>query len=49
MKQFFTILLIFNLSLYANFTRDNSKEIVTDATTNLQWQDNIDAKTVTKT
>jgi len=49
MKQIFTILLILNLSLYANFTRDNSKEIVTDTTTNLQWQDNIDAKTVTKT
>jgi len=49
MRQIFTIMLLFNLFLYADIIRDNSKEIVTDTTTNLQWQDNIDAKTVTKT
>ncbi len=32
-----------------SYTRDNAKEIVTDNTTNLQWQDNSDAKTVQKT
>ena len=32
-----------------SYTRDNTKEIVIDNTTNLQWQDNSDAKTVQKT
>jgi len=30
----------------SEFERDDSKEIVTDITTGLQWQDNMDAKTV---
>ncbi len=32
-----------------SYTRDNTKEIVIDNTTKLQWQDNSDAKTVQKT
>ena len=32
-----------------NFSRDDTKEIVTDGDTCLQWQDNADAKTVRKT
>jgi hypothetical protein len=32
----------------ADFTRDDSQGIVTDLTTGLMWQDNSDAKTVTK-
>ncbi len=32
-----------------NFSRDDTKEIVTDNCTKLQWQDNSDAKTVAKT
>ena len=32
-----------------NFSRDDTKEIVTDGDTCLQWQDDSDAKTVTKT
>ena len=31
-----------------SYTRDDSKEIVTDNVTGLQWQDNSEAKTVTK-
>jgi hypothetical protein len=46
-----TIFFVLVLSIYANanFIRDNSKEIVTDTFRHLQWQDNIEAKTVSKT
>ncbi len=33
----------------SQYTRDDTKEIVTDHITNLQWQDNEEAKTVEKT
>ena len=48
MKAILLIMLGLSLSLYADFTRDGKKQIVTDNTTHLQWQDNADAKTVTK-
>ncbi len=32
----------------ANYTRDNAKEVVTDHVTGLMWQDDADAKNVTK-
>ncbi len=37
------------LSLQAEFLRDATKEIVLDTKTNLVWQDNSEAKTITKT
>ena len=35
--------------LHAEFVRDNSKEVVVDKSTNLMWQDDNNAKSVTKT
>ncbi len=45
-----TILILLSLITFsfADFTRDDSQEIVTDLTTGLMWQDNSDAETVTK-
>lgn len=39
----------YQMGLDRNYTRDNDKKIVIDNTTGLIWQDDNDAKTVTKT
>lgn len=46
---YFSSILLFSVVSYADFTRNNSTEIVTDNNANLQWQDNIDGSTLTKT
>jgi len=48
MKRFLLIVITFNIFLYADFSRDSSKEIVTDNTTNLQWQDDSSATSTKK-
>jgi len=40
MKKFIMILVGVSISLFADFTRDDSVQIVTDDKTGLQWQDN---------
>ena len=40
MKHIFLIILGLSISLFADFTRDNTTQIVTDNETGLQWQDN---------
>ncbi len=43
------LLIMIGLSLLqADYIRDNTKEVVLDTTTNLMWQDDADAKTITK-
>jgi hypothetical protein len=37
------------LNLHAELTRDATKQIVTDSASGLMWQDDSDAKTITKT
>ena len=49
MKQILLIILGLSVTVYANFTRDNSTQIVIDNSTMLQWQDNSDASSATKT
>ena len=49
MKKILLILTGLSVLLFADFSRDSSTKIVTDNTTGLQWQDDSDAKTVTKT
>ncbi len=39
MRQILLIMLGLSVSVYADFTRDNSTQIVTDNSTKLQWQD----------
>ena len=46
MKQILLIMIGLSISLFADFTRDDTTKIVTDNETGLQWQDN---KTVYKT
>jgi len=41
-------LVLLSISINANFTRDNTKQIVIDTISHLQWQDNEDTKTITK-
>lgn len=48
MRQIPLIMIGLSISLYADFTRDDATQIVTDNSTGLQWQDDSDAKTVTK-
>lgn len=48
MKRILLITIGLSLSLFADFTRDDTKKIVTDNATHLQWQDNADAKNITK-
>ena len=48
MKQIILILIGLSTLVLADYSRDNTTQIVTN-TTGLQWQDNSDAKTVTKT
>ena len=42
-------LMSISVTINANFLRDNTTQIVTDSITHLQWQDDKDAKTITKT
>jgi hypothetical protein len=46
MKKIFIILLGLSVSIWADFSRDNSTSIVTDNSTGLQWQDDVN---ITKT
>jgi len=51
-KSTLSLLLLIGISsflLAGNFSRDNIKEVVTDNVTGLIWQDDVAAKTVTKT
>ena len=41
MKQIFLMMIGLSVSIWAGFTRDNSTSIVTDSSTTLQWQDDI--------
>ena len=47
-KNILSLLLLVNIAS-ADFIRDDSKEVVLDTSTNLIWQDNNDAKNITKT
>jgi len=49
MRQILLIMLGLSVSVYANFSRDNTTEIVTDNNTGLEWQDDANASSVTKT
>jgi hypothetical protein len=48
MKSIFGVLLLVGM-VQADFLRDNSKEVVLDTTTQLMWQDDANASSVTKT
>jgi len=48
MKKIFLILIGVSISLYANFTRDDISQIVTDHTTGLQWQDDNASETTAR-
>jgi hypothetical protein len=49
MKQILLILIGLSITIQADdFSRDDSTNIVTDSLTNLQWQDDEEAKTVEK-
>jgi hypothetical protein len=43
MKKILLITIGLSISLFADFTRDDTKQIVTDNETGLQWQDNESA------
>ena len=47
MKKSLMIFITFSTFLLADFTRDSATSIISDTTTNLQWQDNIDVNTTT--
>ncbi len=49
MKIIFLVMLIFSIFVYADFSRDNVNNIVTDNTTKLQWQDDVNASILIKT
>ena len=40
MRQIFLIMIGLSVSIWADFTRDSTTQIVTDTNTKLQWQDN---------
>ncbi|MBL0687091.1 MAG: DUF1566 domain-containing protein [Sulfurospirillum sp.] len=46
-KSILSLLILVSISS-ANFSRDDNKKIVTDSSTNLQWQDDDDAKSMKK-
>jgi len=48
MKRILSIMIGLSLAAQADFTRDDTTQIVTDTRTGLQWQDNNDAKTITR-
>ena len=41
MKQIFLMMIGLSVMLFADFSRDNNMQIVTDSSTTLQWQDDI--------
>ena len=41
MRQIFLVMIGLSVSIWADFTRDNSTQIVIDNTTGLQWQDDV--------
>jgi len=41
MKKIFFIMIVINIALWANFSRNNVTKIVTDSTRSLQWQDDV--------
>ena len=41
MKQIFLIMIGLSVILFADFSRDNNMQIVTDNSTRLQWQDDV--------
>ncbi len=43
------LLLVFTSSVFAQFSRDDAKQIVTDSISGMMWQDDNAAKTVKKT
>ncbi len=45
MRQILLIILGLSISIYADFSRDNSTQIVTDNITMLQWQDDTNVST----
>ena len=47
MKIFFLMILGLSL-LQADYIRDDTKDVVIDTTTNLMWQDDADADTITR-
>lgn len=49
MKQLIFIFIGLSSILLADYSRDNMTQIVTDNNTGLQWQDNSDAKLISKT
>jgi len=48
MKRILSIMIGLSLAAQADFVRDDATQIVTDTHTGLQWQDNNDAKIITK-
>ncbi len=46
MKQILLITIGLSVALWADFSRDDSTQIVTDSTTGLQWQDNAIGNTM---
>jgi len=49
MRQILLIMLGLSVSVWADFTRDNSSQIVTDNSTSLQWQDDTNVSSVSTT
>jgi len=49
MKNIFLSMIMMFTVIYADFTRDDSTHIVTDNNTMLQWQDDTNASSVSKT
>lgn len=47
MIKFFLITIGFTITLFANFTRNDNTEIVTDHNTKLEWQDDINTSSIT--
>jgi len=48
MKRILSIMIGLSLAAQADFIRDDTTQIVTDTRTGLQWQDNNDAKTISR-
>ena len=48
MKRILLIIVGLSVAIFADFSRDNIAQIVTDNTTELQWQDDEDAKNISK-
>ena len=46
--KYFSLLILFSTILNAEFLRDNTQNIVLDTNTNLVWQDDTNASSITK-